>query len=85
MLVVLSNNAYFSVEQPSQTLMYDFFRWDWLQNHVTYASRSIYNTHACTHACMHAGMPSCIYACMDRVSFVCAGSHLVCKTVRSGL
>ena len=37
-LVILARNAYFLVEQPSQSLLYLHHRWQWLANIVAYAS-----------------------------------------------
>ena len=34
---MLANHAHFAVEQPAQTLLFDYFRWQWLENRVTYS------------------------------------------------
>lgn len=52
-LLCLSNHAIFLVEQPRQSLLYAYYRWQWLQNRVAWASCIGYRVCCLFHACMH--------------------------------
>ncbi len=51
-LLCLSNHAIFLVEQPRQSLLYAYYRWQWLQNRVAWASCIAIECVACAmHTC----------------------------------
>ena len=51
-LLVLSMHAFFIVEQPRASLLFNYFRWQWLQQRICWVT-----LHACItcikHTCMH--------------------------------
>ena len=54
-LLCISNHALFVIEQPRQSLLYNYFRWQWLENRVCWVPCVHPDLH--DHMCMHA----CIY------------------------
>lgn len=46
-LLCLANHAIYVVEQPRQSLLYQYFRWQWLQNRVSWVPCLF------MHACMY--------------------------------
>lgn len=45
-LLVLSQHAFYIVEQPRQSLLFAYYRWQWLQQRICFA------TQLCKHPCM---------------------------------
>lgn len=68
-LLILSQHAFYIVEQPRQSLLYSYFRWQWLQQRICWVASSKW-THIC-HACMVYSflLRSCFFAEVYSVSF----------------
>lgn len=53
-LLCISNHALFVIEQPRQSLLYNYFRWQWLENRVCWVPcvHPDLHDHMCMHACI---------------------------------
>lgn len=49
-LLILSQHAFFLVEQPRQSLLFGYYRWKWLQERISWASLTSRSMIACMHA-----------------------------------
>ena len=49
-LLILSQHAFFLVEQPRQSLLFGYYRWQWLQERISWASLTSRSMIACMHA-----------------------------------
>ena len=70
-LLILSQHAFFVVEQPRQSLLYGHFRWQWLQERVCWVTLLCQN--GALHACMSQVLEACMLSLAPRYMNVACG------------